>query len=94
MVQESLTNVMRHAAATAVAIAIRVAGDQLVLAVEDNGRGIAAERPVGGRFGIIGMRERTLALGGGFAVRAGGHGGTVVEVVVPLRHQGQAEEGA
>jgi len=94
VVQESLTNVMRHAAATAVVITLRVAGDQLVLTVEDNGRGMAAERPAGKRFGIIGMRERTLALGGQFTIRAGGHGGTVVEVVVPLHHQGQAEEGA
>ena len=92
VVQESLTNVMRHAAATAVAIAIRVAGDQLVLAVEDNGRGIAAEQPAGKRFGIIGMRERTLALGGQFTVRNRVHGGTVVEVVVPTRGQGPLEE--
>ena len=82
--QESLTNVTRHAAATAVAIAIHTAGDDLVLRVEDNGRGIAAERPPGGRFGIIGMRERTLAVGGRFEVRGGVRGGTVVEVVVPL----------
>jgi len=94
VVQESLTNVMRHAAATAVVIAIRVAGSQLVLAVEDNGRGLAAEPPVGKRFGIFGMRERTLALGGQFTMRSSDRGGTVVEVAVPLHHQGQAEEGA
>ena len=94
IVQESLTNVARHAAATAVTIAIRAAGDDLVLLVEDNGRGIAAERSAGGRFGIIGMRERALALGGRFAIRGGVHGGTVVEVVVPFRGHDAVEGGA
>jgi signal transduction histidine kinase len=84
IVQESLTNVARHAAATAVTIAIRAAGDDLVLLVEDNGRGITTERSAGGRFGIIGMRERALAMGGRFAIRGGVDGGTVVEVVVPF----------
>ena len=94
IVQESLTNVARHAAATAVTIAIRAAGDDLVLLVEDNGRGIAAESSAGGRFGIIGMRERALALGGRFAIRGGVHGGTVVEVVVPFGAHDAVEGGA
>jgi PAS domain S-box-containing protein len=94
IVQESLTNVARYAAATAVTIAIRAAGDDLVLLIEDNGRGIAAERSAGGRFGIIGMRERTLALGGQFAIRGGVHGGTVIEVVVPFGPHDAVEGGA
>jgi PAS domain S-box-containing protein len=92
IVQESLTNVARHAAATAVTIRVRAAGEDLVLRVEDNGRGMAAERPAGRRFGIIGMRERVLAVGGRFEIRGGVHGGTAVEVVVPLRGR-EAMEG-
>jgi len=92
IVQESLSNVTRHAAATAVTIAIRAAGDDLVLRVEDNGRGIVAAHPPGGRFGIIGMRERARAVGGRFEIRGGVRGGTVVEVVVPLGRR-EAMEG-
>jgi signal transduction histidine kinase len=91
IVQESLTNVARHAAATAVTIAIRAAGDELMLLVEDNGRGITTERSAGGRFGIIGMRERALAMGGRFAIHGGVDGGTVVEVVVPFGVHGAVE---
>jgi PAS domain S-box-containing protein len=94
IVQESLTNVTRHAAATAVTIAIRAAGDDLRLLVEDNGRGFTAQHLPGGRFGIIGMRERALALGGKFAIGAGVNGGTAVEIVVPLRTRALAEGGA
>jgi signal transduction histidine kinase len=94
IVQESLTNVARHSAATTVTIAIRAGGDDLVLLVEDNGRGIAATGSAGGRFGVIGMRERALALGGRFAIRGGIHGGTVVEVVVPFGAHNAVEGGA
>ena len=84
IVQESLTNVARHAAASSVTITMRTERDCLVLQVEDNGRGITTEVAPINQFGIIGMRERALALGGEFAVRGAPRGGTVVEVTVPV----------
>ena len=67
--QESLSNVVRHAEASQVDVAVRVEGDQLTLTVTDNGRGFPTLR--GGRLrdtdhrmGLTGMRERLLAAGG------------------------------
>ncbi len=94
--QESLTNAIRHAAATAVVVTARggVATDAvggrapLELTVHDDGRGIsAASRP---GFGLRGMQERVQALGGVFAIETG-RGGTTVRVVVPLPELGSAD---
>lgn len=66
MVQECLTNIIRHAAATEAAVSLE-AGDSLVITVRDNGKGLAAngsDRME--RFGLIGMRERAESLGGTF----------------------------
>ena len=89
--QESLTNVIRHAQARHVGIELGEADDEgpgergpprLTLIVRDDGRGIDPATPPG--FGIHGMRERVQALGGSITVD-GARGGTCVRVVVPLR---------
>jgi signal transduction histidine kinase len=76
VVQESLTNTVRHAEATRVAVTLRYTPTSVVVDVQDDGRG--AGTVVDGH-GIAGMRERVAALGGaltadtsrtGFAVRA------------------------
>ena len=76
VVQESLTNTVRHAGATRVAVTLRYGPHQVVVEVGDNGAG--ADGPLDGH-GIAGMRERVAALGGaltaqptdtGFTVRA------------------------
>ncbi|MCV2358180.1 PAS domain S-box protein [Paucibacter sp. TC2R-5] len=65
MVQESLTNVARHAHATTVEIDLGVEGKELVLTVQDNGVGFAAKAlRKEGSFGLLGMRERALLLEG------------------------------
>jgi signal transduction histidine kinase len=79
VVQEALTNVMRHAGDGARAwVTLRCHGDQLCVEVRDNGHGVVAEAPPG--HGLAGMRERARALdaqftagphpGGGFLVQA------------------------
>ena len=88
-VQEALTNVFRHAAASSVDISIEPAelasgatrgrGAALVR-VRDNGRGLPREHRLG--LGLTGMRERILALGGTLAV-ASDEGGVTVEALVP-----------
>ena len=67
--QESLTNVLRHARASDVEIRLGLAGGRLELSIEDNGVGIAPrQRGKGGAFGLIGIAERVAALGGSFAL--------------------------
>lgn len=64
LVQESLTNIARHAQATLVSIRIeRSAFGEVMVAISDNGRGMDLEAPRGG-LGLVGMRERVAALGG------------------------------
>jgi signal transduction histidine kinase len=74
--------VARHAAATKVEIAV-TAGDELVMQVSDDGRGLPADR-TGGGLGLRNMASRAENLGGRFTTRSGAEGGTVAEWVVPL----------
>lgn len=86
MVQEALTNVGRHAHATDVRITLRQEGNELVLVVHDNGRGFP-ERAVGqdGRFGLLGIRERAIMLGGRLEIDNPPGGGGRITVRAPLR---------
>lgn len=83
ILQELLTNVARHAGATRVDVSLRCEAGQLLLAVEDNGRGIdgeAARSPKS--LGLMGVRERVLPFGGRVYVRGVRGKGTVVKVTV------------
>jgi signal transduction histidine kinase len=92
IVQESLTNVLRHAGPSARATVRVVAGKRkLLIAVHDDGGGVAAGKPGDPRFGdgtgtgIAGMRERVSAFGGKIKVGPGsGQSGWTVLVVLPL----------
>jgi signal transduction histidine kinase len=83
IVQESLTNVLRHARATRAAVALRYEPDALVVDVDDDGRAFDHEFTQGAGAGIAGMRERAEALGG--AVEAGPkpEGGWRVSATLP-----------
>jgi PAS domain S-box-containing protein len=86
MVQEALTNVGRHSRATDVSIGMHTAGDELVLAIHDNGTGFPADAlQRDGRFGLLGMRERAVALGGRLEVDNPPGGGGRITVHVPLQ---------
>jgi two-component system, NarL family, sensor histidine kinase UhpB len=87
-VQEALTNVFRHAGATAVNVTIEPAKqlaslgrDCALVRVRDNGSGLKPETRLG--LGLTGMRERIAALGGTLTVGSSG-GGVVVEALVPI----------
>jgi two-component system sensor histidine kinase UhpB len=85
IVQEALTNVFRHAGATSVNVVIEPveqAGGRgyARVRVSDNGRGMEPGQKLG--FGLVGMRERILALGGTLNV-VSGDGGLTVEALVP-----------
>lgn len=81
--QESLTNSLRHARhATRVAIEIRRLGDNVRLSVVDDGGTHTGHRASNG-FGLTGMTERALLLGGSLTAGPGPRGGWVVEAVLP-----------
>jgi two-component system sensor histidine kinase UhpB len=80
--QESLTNVARHAEATAVTISLRSENGAVVLSVRDDGRGVA-EEALHGAGGVGGLRERAMLIGGRLDVARGRLGGTEVRLEVP-----------
>jgi signal transduction histidine kinase len=86
-VREALSNVARHAAATAVTVAL-VGGDEITLRVADNGRGLPAQEHLRRGLGLRNMASRAEALGGRFVARVGEDGGTVVEWTVPRPQPG------
>ena len=73
--QEALTNVLRHAGASRVAVSLAVSDDHLTLSIVDDGRGIDSADP---GSGIQGMRERALMLGADLDIDEGPYGGTAV----------------
>jgi PAS domain S-box-containing protein len=84
--QESLTNIARHAGAKHAWIQLAVEDGAVRLEVEDDGRGIAPEALANARsLGLKGMRERVLYLGGTVEVARAPRGGTRVRVRAPLR---------
>jgi signal transduction histidine kinase len=84
IVQEALTNVRKHAAATAVRITLDYRWRALRLTVRDNGRGSDAAllRRPGGHWGILGMRERAGRIGARLALQSRPGEGTVVALTV------------
>jgi signal transduction histidine kinase len=83
IVQEALTNVLRHADASSASVVVRPDGDALTIVVADDGRGGAAGTG-GAGAGLRGMRERAEALGGALEAGPGGDGGWRVEAKLPL----------
>jgi PAS domain S-box-containing protein len=83
IVQESLTNVARHAKATRLNISLKREGDDSVLKVRDNGRGFDMSENKMNSFGLVGMRERTFLLGGSFSINSSAGAGTEIVVRIP-----------
>ncbi|MCY1396576.1 Membrane-bound lytic murein transglycosylase F [compost metagenome] len=84
ILQEALTNVMRHAQAHTVELTLTLEGDELCLTVSDDGVGFVAAPGRPTSFGIVGMRERVLILGGELSLESEPGEGTTLEVRVPL----------
>jgi signal transduction histidine kinase len=81
VVQEALSNVVKHAEATRVTVSVSREAEELHIAVADDGRGFDQKAPSEG-FGLLGMRER-IDLAGGRLTISPGHPGTRVDVVLP-----------
>ncbi|MGI5201564.1 sensor histidine kinase [Spirillospora sp. CA-108201] len=82
IVQEALTNIVKHAAARRATVSLARDGGGLVVRVADDGRGPSGGPPEG--FGILGMIERARSVGGTLDAGPGASGGFVVTAVLPL----------
>ena len=88
ILQETLTNVIRHAGASQVTVRLFEKNAALVLEVADNGRGVTRAQIEDPRsFGLIGMRERVHPWGGTVAIEGKQNQGTRVSVTVPLQER-------
>jgi len=84
IVQEALTNVVKHAAATHVSITLVRKEGSAVVVVEDNGRGFDPASTREGALGLTGMRERVALVGGRLAIESSAGAGTSLVAEVPL----------
>ncbi len=83
--QESLTNVLRHSRATEVKATLSIREGKLLLSIADNGIGFnAVENESKKTLGLLGMKERTLIMGGTYEINSKPGNGTTVEISVPI----------
>jgi signal transduction histidine kinase len=84
IVQEALTNVVKHAAASRVSVVLTQNADTVTAVVEDDGNGFAREAN-GDGLGLLGMRERLALVGGSLKVESAEGAGTTVVADIPVR---------
>ncbi|OGT12815.1 MAG: hypothetical protein A2342_01930 [Gallionellales bacterium RIFOXYB12_FULL_54_9] len=85
IVQESLTNVLRHAGANKVEITLSQVADGLTVTVQDDGRGFDPDTPSRKKsFGLLGMKERALAINGSVHVASSPSQGTMITASIPF----------
>lgn len=86
VVQESVANAVRHAVPRAIRVRLAFGQRRLRVVVADDGRGFVVNddfRSYSGHFGLLGMRERAAAAGGGLQVRSVAGAGTTVTLIMP-----------
>ena len=97
IVQEGLTNIYNHAEATWAQISLsrenglEPADDCLLLTIEDNGKGYNTQQQFRG-LGLLGMRERVIALNGSLSVRSACNEGTEITIKLPIEHSNNYDE--
>jgi signal transduction histidine kinase len=88
--QEGLTNVRKHANASAVEVKLAYKPEQVTLTITDNGTGQRGQKGEG--FGLLGLRERVTLLGGSLEAGNDPEGGFRLHVAVPLQAEEQEDE--
>jgi two-component system sensor histidine kinase DegS len=94
VIQEALTNVVRHAQAQHAWVRLQMTDQGLELTIEDDGIGIALGTPASGGFGLRGMRERIELLGGRLSVASSRGEGTRIAALLPVAACTGAVQGA
>ncbi|MCB0168343.1 MAG: GAF domain-containing protein [Anaerolineae bacterium] len=84
LVQEALTNIVRHAQAGQARITLTVENEQLYLVVEDDGCGFDPKGLTHAGLGLLGMQERITMFGGTFTVKSAPDAGTTINAVIPI----------
>jgi PAS domain S-box-containing protein len=82
--QEALTNIARHANATSIETVVIASKDHLILTIKDNGQGFDPTQAKETSFGLIGMKERALMMGGQLIINSAKQEGTRVTLRVPI----------
>ncbi|HEX4596395.1 MAG TPA: ATP-binding protein, partial [Burkholderiaceae bacterium] len=85
IIQEAVNNALRHGAPSRVQIQVRVEGVDLSIQVSDNGSGLPSGWRQPGHYGVLGMRERAVALGGSFELQKPDGGGVCISARIPLQ---------
>ena len=85
IVQEALTNVVKHANANTVSVVLTRKDDRVAVVIEDNGRGFDPSTNEDEGLGLLGMRERIALVQGRLSVESSEDHGTTIAVEVPLR---------
>ncbi len=98
IIQEALTNVLKHARATSVSLILELRSDHVFAIVEDDGEGFEVEAASSVkfrelRFGLLGMRERVALAGGTLNIESAPHVGTAIFVRIPLAVKKNKEVG-
>ena len=83
VVQEALTNVIKHAGAEHVSIVLRSRAGSVAVTIDDDGSGFAADEVREGALGLLGMRERLALVGGTLEVESSRASGTTIAAEVP-----------
>jgi signal transduction histidine kinase len=90
VLQESLTNAAKHSHATQIEVVLERERDDVVLTVEDNGKGFAVDAPPPrGSFGLLGLRERATLVAGTVTIESRPGEGTRVELRVPVAREAE-----
>lgn len=85
IVQETFTNILRHSGAQCVRVTLHVQGGEAILRITDNGSGITTDDlKKNGAFGLVGMQERVISMGGRFRIRGVMNRGTTMLAALPL----------
>jgi len=84
IIQESLSNVVKHAQASEVHVTLKKRGESLLLTIEDNGIGLNPGERKEQSFGLLGIRERALMVGGKARIKSQPGKGTQISASIPL----------
>ena len=89
LIQEAITNVVRHSDASHASISIRIGDQNMEIHVRDNGKGFDTARINDGsqKFGIVGMQERASMMSGSCKILSEPGAGTDIEIKLPLAHE-------